>query len=141
MRSSALCCLRRRRLRLEPSRRRACGKAGNKPCPLPAFMRDELARPYAERRLDELGASLERLAGFNPDPAGWQGWAEFAADAARAARAHRKGGDPQGVLGLPSPLPGRVPPALSGASAGRRARLNLRRGRRAFYIVKSSANQ
>ena len=66
----------------------ACGNPGAKPCPLQAFMRDELARPYAERHLDELGANLNQLAAFNPDPAGWRDWAQLAADAARAARAH-----------------------------------------------------
>jgi cytochrome c553 len=64
-----------------------CGAPGRRPCPMQAFMRDQLARPYAERDFNALRANLARLGRLNPDPADWRDWSQFAAEAARAARA------------------------------------------------------
>jgi hypothetical protein len=65
-----------------------CGAPGRRPCPMQGFMRDQLARPYAERDFDALSANLARLGRLNPDPADWRDWSRFAVEAVRAARAH-----------------------------------------------------
>ncbi|MEO8900572.1 MAG: hypothetical protein ABI488_02965 [Polyangiaceae bacterium] len=47
-----------------------------------------MARPYAQRRFDELAQNAEALVALNPNRAEWHDWDEFAHDAARAANAH-----------------------------------------------------
>ena len=51
-------------------------------------MRAQLARPYAERRFDQLARNAEALVAVNPNPAVWHDWDELARDAARGADAH-----------------------------------------------------
>jgi hypothetical protein len=65
-----------------------CGVPGRRPCPMQVFMRDHLARPYAERDFNALSVSLARLGRLNPEPSDWQNWSLFAAEAAQGARAH-----------------------------------------------------
>jgi hypothetical protein len=57
-------------------------------------MREQLARPYALRRFDELASNAEHLVGLNPDPKAWSDWDGLAHEAARAAAAH----DEEGTL-------------------------------------------
>ncbi len=51
-------------------------------------MREELARPYAERRFEQLELNAAALLSLNPNPAEWSEWSGFAQAAAHAARAH-----------------------------------------------------
>jgi hypothetical protein len=78
-------------LRAAPARSAAptvCGSPGRPACPLQAWMREQLALPYATRRFDELAGNAVALVAFNPDPKGWRDWDELAQDVARAAKAH-----------------------------------------------------
>ena len=66
----------------------ACGAPGKGPCALQEWMREQLARPYALRRFDELAGNASALVSLNPNPAEWKDWNDFAQAAARAAQAH-----------------------------------------------------
>jgi hypothetical protein len=65
-----------------------CGSPGRPPCPLQAWMRERMAKPYAERRFDELARSAAALAALNPEPKQWGDWDELAQAVLRAAQAH-----------------------------------------------------
>lgn len=45
-----------------------CGAPGRRPCPLQSFMREQLARSYAERDFDALSANLARARPPQPRP-------------------------------------------------------------------------
>lgn len=66
----------------------ACGGAGKAPCPLQSWMREELARPYAARRFDQVALNTAALIRLNPSPEEWRDWETFAQQAGRAALAH-----------------------------------------------------
>jgi hypothetical protein len=63
----------------------ACGKPGQVPCPLQAWMRRRVAGPLASADWAELAKGLEESAGFAPDPS-WTAWATYATTGAKAAR-------------------------------------------------------
>jgi hypothetical protein len=65
-----------------------CGSPGKPPCPLQAWMREQMARPYASRSFDELAGSAVALVALNPKPKEWGDWDELARDVARGAKAH-----------------------------------------------------
>ncbi|HEY1533925.1 MAG TPA: hypothetical protein VGF76_07895, partial [Polyangiaceae bacterium] len=64
------------------------GSPGKPACPLQAWMREQMAAPYATRRFDELASNALALVALNPDPRGWRDWDELAVNAARACKAH-----------------------------------------------------
>jgi hypothetical protein len=66
----------------------ACGSRTN-PCPLQKWMQDNVGSKLSDGKLDEVAASLDKVANMAPDPT-WTDWAKFAKDGAAAAR---KGGD------------------------------------------------
>ena len=66
----------------------ACGSKEN-PCPLQKWMQDNVGSKLTDGKLDDVAASLDKVANMTPDPA-WTDWAKFAKDGAAAAR---KGGD------------------------------------------------
>lgn len=65
-----------------------CGSRSN-PCPLQKWMQDNVGSKLSDGKLDDVAASLDKVATMAPDPA-WADWAKFAKDGAAAAR---KGGD------------------------------------------------
>jgi hypothetical protein len=65
-----------------------CGRPGKPACPLQAWMREQMALPYATRRFDELAGNALALVALNPNPKEWRDWDELALEAARAAKAH-----------------------------------------------------
>jgi hypothetical protein len=71
---------------------RSCGAPGKPPCPLQAWMREQVAAPLAKRDRERLAAGLERLRALNPEPDGWKHWDRIASDGARAAREGNDGG-------------------------------------------------
>ena len=53
-----------------------CGSFGSPACPLQAWMRNEVARPYANRDAAQLGRALAELAEYNParEEPQWRAW-------------------------------------------------------------------
>jgi hypothetical protein len=62
-----------------------CGKPGQQPCPLQAWMRANVAGPLAANDFDALADGLDRASRLAPDPA-WATWATAAAAGAAAAK-------------------------------------------------------
>lgn len=64
---------------------KACGKPGQKPCPLQEWMRIGVSGALASNDAAELAAALERSAVLAPDSS-WSSWATIAKGGAAAAR-------------------------------------------------------
>ena len=67
-----------------------CGEKGQPSCPLQGWMEKNMQDPFDAKDLKKLADSLEKAAGFVPDPAwneGANGWSKIAKDAAAAAKA------------------------------------------------------
>ena len=67
-----------------------CGEKGQPSCPLQGWMEKNLQDPLDKNDLAKVATSLEKVAGFVPDPKwneGDKGWAKLAKAAAEAAKA------------------------------------------------------
>jgi cytochrome c556 len=68
----------------------ACGEKGQPDCPLQGWMNKNMQDPLDAKDLKTVAASLEKAAGFAPDPKwneGDTGWSKIAKDGAAAAKA------------------------------------------------------
>jgi cytochrome c556 len=67
-----------------------CGEKGQPACPLEGWMEKNVQDPFDAKDLKTVAASLEKVAGFAPDPKwneGDTGWSKLAKDGAAAAKA------------------------------------------------------
>ena len=67
-----------------------CGEKGQPSCPLQGWMEENMDKPFKAKDLKKVAESLEKAAGFVPDPKwneGANGWAKLAKDGAAAAKA------------------------------------------------------
>jgi cytochrome c556 len=67
-----------------------CGAKGQPSCPLQGWMEKNMQEPFEAKDLKKLAVSLEKAAGFAPDPSWNEGatsWSKIAKDAAAAAKA------------------------------------------------------
>jgi hypothetical protein len=75
-----------------------CGEKGQPRCPLQGWMEKNMQDPFDKKDLKKLAESLDKAAGFAPDPqwnTGEKGWAKIAKDGAAAAKAGDFGGTQQ----------------------------------------------
>src|SRR5215813_11552136 len=67
-----------------------CGAKGQPSCPLQGWMEKNMQGPFDKKDLKTLAESLEKAAGFAPDPkwnTGDKSWQKIAKDGAAAAKA------------------------------------------------------
>lgn len=72
-----------------------CGEKGQPDCPLQGWMEKNMQDPFDAKDWKTVAASLEKAAGFAPDPSwntGDTGWSKIAKDGAAAAKAGNEEG-------------------------------------------------